>query len=98
MQQNISFSDIRKNIIVIHQRRNRRRCIFRNLILVKTVKPVHLHQERQIERSRNPEQIILVDIELLFQHLQEPFIHLIFHFQPDHLAPLAFFQLFLDLF
>ena len=48
--------------------------------------------------SEISEQIVFIDVKLFFQHLQEPLIHLIFHFQTDHFSPLTFFKLLLDLF
>ena len=65
-QKNITFPDIRKDIIVIHQCRNRLRRIFRCLQMIVSVKSVHLHKDRQIQSARNLEDVFLVDFQLPF--------------------------------
>ena len=96
MQKNVSLPDIRKDIVVIHQFRNRRRGVFRNLVLFESLQTVQLHQERQIQRSRDVENILFPDAEFRLQNFQQPLVDLILHLQADDLAPLALFQLFLD--
>ena len=87
-QKNITFPDIRKDIIVIHQCRNRLRRIFRCLQMIVSVKSVHLHKDRQIQSARNLEDVFLVDFQLPFQYLEESLIRLILDLQTDDLAPL----------
>ena len=97
MQKYISFSDHLENIFIILKFRYRSRLITWCFILIKTFCSVNLHQHGQIQRSIDGKNICVFDIKFHLQNIQQTFIHLIFHFQTDHLAPLAFLQLLLDL-
>ena len=96
MQEYIAFTNHFKNIFVILELRNRCRCIFRALVLIKSVQTVNFHQHSQIQRSRNIINVCIFDLEFFFQNVQQTFIHLFFCFKTNHLAPLAFLELFLN--
>ena len=66
-QQYIAFADIGKNIILIHQRRNRLRRVRRCLKFVKARQTEHLHENRQIKRSVNLIDRVPADVQLLFE-------------------------------
>ena len=97
MQEHITLPDHLENIFVILKCRHCCRFVFRFLELVVSVNTINLHQHGQIQRSVDKKDIISMNLKLHFQNIQESRIHLIFHFQADHLSPLALFQLFLDL-
>ena len=97
MQEYITFPDYLENILVILKCRHCCRFVFRFLELLVSVNTINLHQHGQIQRSVDKKDIISMNLKLHFQNIQKPRIHLIFHFQADHLSPLAFFQLFLNL-
>ena len=97
MQENILFADCSKNIVVaVLNLRYGSRYIFFSFERIKSIESIHFHQKRKIERSRNIINIGILDLEFCFQNLQKFFVHLFFYFQTDDLAPLAFFQLFLN--
>ena len=97
MQEHITLPDHLKNIFIILKCRHCCRFVFRFLELIVSVNTINLHQHGQIQRSVDKKDIISMNLKLHFQNIQKPRIHLIFHFQADHLSPLALFQLFLDL-
>ena len=97
MQEYISLTDHLENVFIILKFRYRSRLITGCFILIKTFCSVNLHQHGQIQRSIDGKNICVFDIKFHLQNIQQTFIHLIFHFQTDHLAPLAFLQLLLDL-
>ena len=97
MQENIAFPDHLEDIFVSLETGHRGGRIFFRLVLVEPVQSVHLHEHGQIQRTLDAEDILVLDSEFRLEDLQKTFIHLLFRFQTDHLAPLAFFQLLLDL-
>ena len=69
MKQNILSADIFKDRLIIHQGRNRCRCIARYLIIIKPFHAVHFHQERQIQGAIEHINIVLLDLQLFLQDL-----------------------------
>ena len=66
-QQYIAFADIGKNIILIHQRRNRLRRVRRCLKFIKARQTEHLHEDGQIKRSVNLIDRVPANVQLLFE-------------------------------
>ena len=97
MEEHITLTDHLENIFVILECGHRCRFILRLLKLIVAIDSINLHQHSKIQRSIDKENIIPVNLKFHFQDIQKSGIHLIFHFQTDDLAPLTFFQLFLDL-
>ena len=97
MQENIAFPDHLEDIFVSLETGHRGGRIFFRLVLVEPVQSVHLHEHGQIQRTLDAEDILVLDSEFCLEDLQKTFVHLLFRFQTDHLAPLTLFQLLLDL-
>ena len=98
VKEHISLPDHLENVLAgIRKCRNYSRGIFRLFILVEAILAVHLHQHSQIQRPVDVENILFLNVKFLFQNAKKSGIDLILHFQADHLAPLALFQLLLDL-
>ena len=97
MEQDIPFADFLKDVAVRRQLLHRRRHMLRILQLVKARKAVHLHQEGQVERPVDLIDGLVPDVKFLPQKLEQLLVYLLLYLQADHLAPLAFFQLLLDL-
>ena len=89
VQQNVSFSDIGKYIVVIHKSRIGLGIIGRGFQVIKAFQPVHLHQKCEIQGPGDLIDVFGVNIQLFFQPLQYPLIHILLYLQADDLAPLA---------
>ena len=96
MEKYISLTDHLENIFIILECRHCCRFIFRLFELIVAVNAVNLHQHGKIQRPIDKEDIISMNLKFHFQDIQKSGVHLIFHFQTDHLTPLTFFQLFLN--
>ena len=97
MQEHIPFPDHLENVFIILKCRYCCRFVLRLLELIISIDTINLHQHGQIQRSVDKKDVISVNLKFHFQNIQKPRVHLIFHFQTDHFAPLTLFQLFLDL-
>ena len=60
-------------------------------------KSVHLHQECQIQSTRNAENILFIHFQFFFQDLQKSLVCILLDLQSDYFTPLTLLQLFLDL-
>ena len=96
-QQDVALPDVREDAVLVHEGRDRLRDVLRVLQAVKARQAVHLHEHGQIQRPVDPEQVRLLDLQLVAEDLQELLVHGILHLQPDRFAPLAALQLLLDL-
>ena len=98
MQENIALSDTFEKIRTGRDLRNRLRRIFGVSFLVIPFQTVKLHQKRQIDRPVDMvDRAVVCDLKLFFQKIQDFLFCRVFHFEPDHFAPLPHFQLLLDL-
>ena len=66
MQKNISLADVGKDIIVIHESRDRLWRIGRLFQVVKTAHAVHLHEEGEIQRTADLVNVFTADGKLPF--------------------------------
>ena len=98
MQEDISLADHLKDILVILELRHRCRCMFRALVLVKAFQSIKFHQHGKIQRSIDAVNICFLDLKFFLEDIKKTCIHLFFCLKSDDLAPLAFLELFLDLY
>ena len=97
MHEHVVFCDDFENILIVHKVDDRSRIVLRSFILVKSRKSVHFHKEREIDRTRNKEDIGFGDPEFLREDPKQPLIDALLDLKPDDLAPLALLELLLDL-
>ena len=97
MYEDIPVPDNTEDILFPHKCRDGCRIIPVRFIGVKSRKSVHLHEEGEIDRPRNEENVVARDIEFFRQHFKKTLIHAFFDLKADDLSPLALFQLLLDL-
>ena len=101
MEENIFFADGREEILILLQIHQRRYRLGRPGFLLQMVEPFHpvsLHEEGQVQRTRDGIHFLLPDPELLLQDFEQPGIHAVLILKADNLAPLPLLDLFLDLF
>jgi len=96
MHQDIVFPDSLENIGSIQEFADRRRRVSLTLEAVEPFHPVHLHQEGQIERTVDEEDVFFIYRKFFLQDFQQALVDVVFHFQTDDFSPLPFLQLLLD--
>ena len=97
VEQDVSPADIGEDIILIHQSRHWLRPIFSRLEVLKAVQTIHFHQKGEIQRAGDREDILAADQQFFLYDLKKALIYVRFDFQTDRFAPLALFELFLNL-
>ncbi len=91
-QQDILLPDSLKDIAVRGKFRSLLgSCILFLLQVIKPEKPVHFHQEGQVQRAVNFVNFLLGYVQLLFDNGKKPLVNALLHFQADHLPPLPSF-------
>ena len=97
MQEDIPLTDRGKHIASGRDLRHLDRLGQMGAIFLKTFHPVDLHQEGQIQRSVDPVDIIVRDVQLFFQRLEEALVDSFLDLQTDRLSPLSALDLLFDL-
>ncbi len=90
MHENVAPADTLEYICSGRDFRNRLRlCVAMLFEIVKTLEPVHFHEESQVKRSVNPEHFAVRDGKFLLQCGEQPLINGGLHLETDCLAPLT---------
>ena len=99
MHENIALADLFENITSGRQTRDLLRLGIAGFPQpLESVQTIQLHQESQIKRSIDLEDLFICHFEFLLQEVEEPGIHAVCHLQTDGIAPLSLFELLLDFF
>ena len=99
MHENIALADLFENITAGRKTRDLLRLGIAGFPQpLEAVQAVQFHQESQIKRSVNLEDLVVCHFEFLLQEVEEPGIHAARHLQTDGITSLSLFELLLDLF
>ena len=97
VNQDIPFPDRFEDAAALCKFRDRGRLVRRSLVLVEAREAVHFHADCEIQRTRDVIDPVLADLKFLLQDFQQLFVDALLDLKTDYFAPLALFQLLLDL-